>query len=146
MTLPAQPDLATVLRSCAETIRVNLLPEVESAWGRYSGELCAATLDYAIGLIGTDRVAERAAGLQAAIDSLRETVTRDGDADWIAALDGETSFHVASQLLVRGQNQPGELADVVRATLHPVLHEQLDAEMNASMPIFIAFAKNISGL
>jgi hypothetical protein len=152
MTLPVTPDVETVLRSCAETVRDILLPEVESEWGRYSGELCVASIEYAIGLLAGDRSTSRRDALQQAIDGLRGDIerldphTRDDELDpWTVALEAPSPFVAASMLLVASQNEPGPLADRVREVLHPVLYEQLDGELAASMPLFAAFARNISG-
>jgi hypothetical protein len=133
-------------------VREILLPEVETEWGRYSGELCVASLEYAIGLLGADRNTERRTGLSEAIDGLRGDIqrlhpeSRDDELDpWTTALEAPSPFVAASMLLVASQNEPGPLADRVRETLHPVLHSQLDSEMAAAMPLFAAFARNISG-
>jgi hypothetical protein len=145
MTLPIQPDIETVLESCAHTLREVLLPEIESEWGRYSGDLCIASIEYARGLLKGDRNAGRRAELAAAIERLRPDVAAADRRKWHGALDAPSPFVAASALLVAAQNDPGPLADRVRAVLHPVLHAQLDAEMAAAMPLFAAFAKNMVG-
>ena len=145
MTLPIQPDIETVLESCAHTLREVLLPEIESDWGRYCGDLCVASLEYALGLLEGDRNAGRCEELAAAIERLRsEVAAADGD-EWSAALRVASPFGAASALLVAAQNAPGPLADRVRAELHPLLHAQLDSEMSAAMPLFAAFARNMVG-
>jgi hypothetical protein len=145
MTLPVSPDVETVLQSCAETLRDVLLPEIESAWGRYSGELCVASLEYAIGLLQADRNAPRRAALSRAIAELRPVVEASGSAAMLGALAEESPYAAASGLLVASQNEEGEHSERIRAALHPVLHGQLDEEMSAAMPLFIAFARNMAG-
>jgi hypothetical protein len=150
MTLPIQPDIETVLESCAHTLREVLLPEIESEWGRYSGDLCVASLEYALGLLKGDRNAGRREELAAAIENLRPEITaadleEPSIEEWNAALRAPSPFVAASALLVAAQNHPGPLADRVRAGLHPLLHAQLDAEMTAAMPLFAAFARNMVG-
>ena len=49
------------------------------------------------------------------------------------------------QQLVAAQNDPGPLADHVRAILHPLLDAQLDADLASAMPLFAAFARNMVG-
>jgi hypothetical protein len=145
MTLPVNPDVETVLRSCAETLRGVLLPEIESDWGRYSGELCVASLEYAIGLLAGDRNAPRREELARALAGLRSAVEASGSAEMSAALSESSPFEAASKLLVAGQNEPGDTSDRIREQLHPLLYAQLDDEMAAAMPLFIAFAKNMAG-
>ena len=145
MTLPIQPDIETVLESCAHTLREVLLPEIESEWGRYNGDLCVASLEYALGLLQGDRNAARREALAQAIERLRPAITAADRDVWNTALRAPSPFAVASALLVAAQNEPGPLAERVRAELHPLLHEQLDAEMAAAMPLFAAFAKNMVG-
>ncbi|MBW2314664.1 MAG: hypothetical protein JRH10_10770 [Deltaproteobacteria bacterium] len=144
MTLPVTPDAETVLASCVATLRDVVLPEVESDWGRYSAELCVASIEYALGLLGEDRNETRRRGLAQAIEGVAADVRASGGTAWIAALEGSSPFVIAGKLLVAGQNDPGPLAERVRASLHPVLHAQLDAELTAGLPLFAAFAKNMS--
>jgi hypothetical protein len=144
MTLPVTPDAETVLASCVETLRNVVLPEVTTDWGRYSAELCVASIEYALGLLGEDRNELRRRGLAEAIEAVAAEIRASGSPGWVAALEGSSPFAVAGQLLVAGQNDPGPLAERVRAVLHPVLHAQLDAEMAAGLPLFAAFAKNMS--
>lgn len=144
MTLPVTPDAETVLASCLETMRDVVLPEVESDWGRYSAELCVASIEYALGLLGEDRNETRRRALAEAVERVAPDVRASESPVWLAALEGSSPFVVASQLLVAGQDDPGPLAERVRAVLHPVLHAQLDAEMTAGLPLFAAFAKNMS--
>jgi len=143
MTLPVSPDVETVLTSCIETLRDVVLPEVETQWGRYSAELCVASLEYALGLLGDDREAARRGELAEAVDALAGEL-RDAGPVWQAALAGESPFVAAGRLLVAAQNEPGPRACRVREVLHPVLHRQLDAERTAGLPLFAAFARNMS--
>lgn len=150
MTLPIQPDIETVLESCAQTLREVLLPEIETEWGRYSGDLCVASLEYAIGLLKGDRNTSRREQIAQAVEQIRPAIEAAelGDSsreEWNAAFESPSPFGAASALLIAAQNQPGALADRVREVLHPLLHSQLDAEMAASMPLFAAFARNMVG-
>ena len=146
MTLPVSPDVDTILGACIETLRDVVVPEVDNEWARYSGELLIGSLEYARGLLREDRNGERRAALAGAVDGLRSSVEGSGKAEWAAALDDASPFVAASRLLVAAQNDPGPLADEVRSVLHPLLHAQLDAEMASAMPLFIPFAKNMSGV
>jgi hypothetical protein len=121
-----------------------VLPEVESDWGRYSAELCVASIEYALGLLGRDRNEARRRDLAEGIEAVAAEVRASGSASWVAALEGSSPFAIAGKLLVEAQNDPGPLAERVRAALHPRLHAQLDAEMKAGLPLFAAFAKNMS--
>jgi hypothetical protein len=145
MTLPIQPSIETVLESCRNTLREVLLPEIESEWGRYNGDLCIASLEYALGLLEGDRNAARREALAGAIERLRPEIASADLEAWSSALGESSPFAAASALLVVAQNEPGPLAERVRGELHPLLHEQLDAEMAAGMPLFGAFARNMVG-
>ncbi|MBW2273172.1 MAG: hypothetical protein JRG96_07865 [Deltaproteobacteria bacterium] len=146
MTLPVSPDVDTILESCIETLRKVVVPEAQTEWARYSGELLIGSLEYARGLLDDDRNAGRREDLARAIDGIRASVERSEQAEWPAALSGDSPFVVASQLLVTAQNAPGPLAEEVKSALHPLLYAQLDAEMAHSMPLFIPFARNMSGV
>lgn len=145
MTLPTQPDIETVLESCAKTVREILLPELQSEWARYSGDLCAASLEYALGLLQGDRNRTRRDELAAAVDALRPKIAEAESAAWRETLRADSPFVAASALLVAAQNESGPLADHVRAALYPLLDAQLDAEMARAMPLFAAFARNMVG-
>ena len=145
MTLPIQPSIETVLESCRNTLREVLLPEIESEWGRYNADLCVASLEYALGLLEGDRNAARREALAGAIERLRPEITAADLEAWSSALGEPSPFAAASALLVVAQNEPGPLAERVRGVLHPLLHEQLDVEMAAGMPLFGAFARNMVG-
>jgi hypothetical protein len=146
MTLPVSPDVDTILGACIETLRDVVVPEVDTEWARYSGELLIGSLEYARGLLHEDRDGERREALAGAVDGLRSSVEGSGKAEWVAALDDASPFVVASRLLVAAQNEPGSLSDEIRGVLHPLLLAQLDAEMGKTMPLFIPFAKNMSGV
>lgn len=145
MTLPIQPDIETVLESCARTVREILLPELQSEWARYSGDLCAASLEYALVLLQGDRNRTRRDELTAAVDELRPKIAEAGDAAWRESLLSDSPFVAASALLVAAQNHPGPLADHVRAVLHPLLDAQLDVDLAGALPLFAAFARNMVG-
>jgi hypothetical protein len=144
MALPIHPDAENVLRSCAETLRDIVLPEVESDWARYSASLCVASLEYAIGLLDGGRNATHREELAAALEGLRPVLGGDAPAEMREALSTDSPWEAASTLLVAAQNEGGELGGRVREALHPVLFGQLDREMAAAMPLFVAFAKNMS--
>ena len=109
MTLPVNPDVDTILESCIETLREVVVPEAQTEWARYSGELLIGSLEYARGLLDDDRNAGRREDLARAIDGIRASVERSEQAEWPAALAGDSPFVVASQLLVTAQNAPGPL-------------------------------------
>ena len=143
MSLPVRPDPATILRSCIHTLDHVLLPEVESPWGRYSGDLLRAALEYAIGLLGEDRGVRHRSELAAALDALRPLIAETANPTLSAALDEPSPFEAASRLLVAGQQQPGPTSDRVREALRPLLLRQLDEEFAAAVPMLAAFAKNM---
>jgi hypothetical protein len=145
MTLPRNPDVDTILASCIETLRDVVVPEVDSEWARYSGELLVGSLEYARSLLSDPPDPERADALARALDDIRPALAAAEDSEWMTALDGRSPFEAASKLLVKAQGNPDPLADQVRAALHGVLRPQLDAEMNRAMPLFIAFARNMQG-
>lgn len=144
MSLPVHPDAENVLRSCAETLQKVVLPEVETDWGRYSASLCIASLEYAIGLLQGDRNTPNREELALAVEGLRSGLGDEAPSAMREALQADSPWEAASALLVASQNEGGELGEQVRAALHPVLYGQLDREMAAAMPLFIAFAKNMS--
>ena len=51
MALPVTPNVETILRSCVATLNAEIVPELTSDWGRYSGRLVAASLEYALKLL-----------------------------------------------------------------------------------------------
>lgn len=146
MTLPVSPDPDTILTSCIETLRDVVVPNVEGEWPRYSADLLIGSLEYVQQLLREDLDPNRRAELRAALDELAPLVEAAGGSAFAEALAELSPFEAASRMLVASQNEPGELADRVRATLHPVLHRQLDAEMARSMGLFSAFARNMSGV
>ncbi len=148
MTLPVAPDLETILDSCIETLRDVVVPSVEGEWPRYSAELMVGSLEYVKHLLREDFDASRRAELARALDEAREIVLAESAElapEWSEALACESPFEAASKLLIACQNSGGDMADQVRATLHPVLHAQLDAEMGRTMGLFSAFARNMVG-
>jgi hypothetical protein len=50
---------------------------------------------------------------------------------------------VASKLLVAGQGDTSALAEELRAALHPLLEQQLEAQLAASFPLLGAFVANM---
>jgi hypothetical protein len=148
MTLPVAPDVETILDSCIETLRDVVVPSVEGEWPRYSAELMVGSLEYAKHLLREDFDAIRRAELGRALDEVREIVAAepaDLELEWSEALAAESPFEAASRLLVACQNSGGPLAEQVRAALHPVLRAQLDSEMDRTMGLFAAFARNMVG-
>ena len=145
MTLPVAPDVETILDSCIETLRDVVAPNVEGDWPRYSAELMVGSLEYVKQLLREDLDASRREELGRALDEVREVVAADPTPEWSEALAEDSPFEAASKLLVTGQNSDGEVAERVRAILHPVLHAQLDAEMNRTLGLLIAFARNMAG-
>ena len=145
MTLPVAPDVETILDSCIETLRDVVAPSVEGEWPRFSAELMVGSLEYAKALLREDLDASRREELGRALDQVREIVAADPAPEWAEALAEESPFEAASRLLVACQNSGGEVAGRVRATLHPVLRGQLDAEMGRTMGLFSAFARNMVG-
>jgi hypothetical protein len=146
MTLPVSPDVETILDSCIETLRDVVAPNVEGEWPRYSAELMVGSLEYLKHLLTEDFNASRRAELGRAVDEVRGIVAGDSAPEWAEALAEESPFEAASKLLVACQNLKGEVADKVRAKLHPVLNAQLDAEFTRTLGLFGAFARNMAGM
>ncbi|MCP3986532.1 MAG: hypothetical protein GY723_19285 [bacterium] len=145
MTLPVAPDVETILDSCIETLRDVVAPSVEGDWPRYNAELMVGSLEYVKHLLREDIDASRREELSRALDQVKEIVAADPAPEWAEALQEESPFEAASRLLVACQNSGGEVAERIRATLHPVLHAQIDAEMARTMGLFSAFARNMVG-
>ena len=146
MTLPVAPDVDTILDSCIETLRDVVVPNVEGEWPRYSADLMVGSLEYVKQLLREDFDASRRAELGRALDEVREIVAGESASEWSEALASDSPFEAASRLLVACQNLGGEVADRVRATLHPVLYAQLNAEMSRTLGLFGAFARNMAGI
>ncbi len=140
MTLPLTPSVETILRSSIETLKTAIVPELTSEWGRYSGHLLSAALEYAITQLREDRQARHRSELAEALEALRPAIANSGDEELAAALDEPSPFEAASRLLVAGQRSPGLPADEVRAGLRPLLLRQLDEEFAAGLPLLMAFA------
>ncbi len=144
MALPVTPDVETILRACAATVRAEIVPELTSDWGRYSGNLVAASLEYAVALLadpeGPDR---RRRELAEAIEALRPRIEAADRAELANALAATSPYQAASGLLVAAQNDSSPLASELRATLHPLLEQQLEAQLAASGPLLAAFVTNM---
>jgi hypothetical protein len=145
MTLPVAPDVETILDSCIETLKDAVVPHIEGEWPRYSAELLVGSLEYVKHLLGEDFNQSRRLELEHALEEVREFLAEESSSEWAEALAENSPFEAASRLLVASQNAGGEVAERVRATLHPVLHAQLDAEMGRSLGLFAAFARNMAG-
>jgi hypothetical protein len=78
------------------------------------------------------------------VAEVAERVREADSSAFTAALSEASPFEAASRLLIASQNEPGALADAVKATLHPILYSQLDAEMTRSIGMFLAFARNMT--
>ncbi len=146
MTLPVAPDVDTILDSCIETLRDVVAPNVEGEWPRYSAELMVGSLEYVKHLLSEDFNASRRKELGCAVDEVRGIVADDSAPQWAEALAEESPFEAASKLLVACQDLGGDVAERVRATLHPVLYAQLDAEFGRTIGLFGAFARNMAGI
>jgi hypothetical protein len=144
VALTVTPDVETILRSCATTLRAEIVPELTSDWGRYSGNLVAASLDYALTLLADPQApARRRRELAEAIETLRPRIEAAGSPDFASALEATTPYEIASRLLVAGQNDSSPLAAELRAALHPLLEQQLEAQLAASAPLLAAFVTNM---
>lgn len=145
MTLPVGPDLETVLDSCIETLRDVVLPGVEGDWQRYSAELIVGSLEYAKHLSAESHNETRHAELSAALREVQKVTAAERSSEWAEALAGDSPFVSASRVLVACQNSESDIADRIRAILHPVLDGQLEAEMARTMGLFVAFVRNMQG-
>ena len=75
MALTVTPDVETILRSCVATLNEEIIPELTSDWGRYSGNLVAASLEYALTLLSEPEApAQRRRELAEAIEALRPSI------------------------------------------------------------------------
>jgi hypothetical protein len=145
LTLPVTPNVETILRSCVETLNAEVVPELTSDWGRYSGKLVAASLEYALTLLSDPEAPERRRReLAEVIESLRPGIEAAGSSALKAALEADSPYEVASRLLVAGQGDSSALAEELRAALHPLLEQQLEAQMAASLPLLGAFVANMT--
>ena len=144
MTLPVTPNIETILRSCVATLNAEIVPELTSDWGRYSGNLVAASLEYALTLLSEPEApAQRRRELAEAIEALRPSIEAAGRPEFTAALEAGSPYEVASKLLVAGQSASSTLAEELRAALHPLLQQQLEAQLAASSPLLRAFVTNM---
>ena len=144
MALPVTPDVETILRSCVVTLNTEVVPELTSDWGRYSGKLVAASLEYALTLLSDPEApAQRRRELAEAIEALRPSIEASRRPEFTAALEADSPYEVASKLLVAGQGDTSALAEELRAALHPLLEQQLEAQLAASFPLLGAFVANM---
>lgn len=149
MSLPVPPDAETILSNCIATLRDVIIPDAHDEWARFNAGLLVGALEYAIARLDDDRENRHRADLRAAVERLRCVVLEPGRANeagvLAGALDATSPFEAASQLLVWGQNNPGDLADELRRVLHPVLFAQLECELKAAEPIMSALARGMRG-
>ncbi len=144
MALTVTPNVETILRSCIATLDAEIVPELTSDWGRYSGKLVAASLEYALTLLSEPEApAQRRRELAEVIEALRPSIEAAERPEFTAALDAGSPYEVASKLLVAGQNDSSSLAEELRAALHPLLEQQLGAQLAASSPLLRAFVTNM---
>jgi len=144
LTLPVTPTVETILRSCVATLNAEIVPELTSDWGRYSGKLVAASLEYALTLLSDPEApAQRRRELADTIETLRPSIEAAGRPEFMAALGADSPYEVASKLLVAGQGDSSALAEDLRAALHPLLEQQLEAQLAASAPLLGAFVVNM---
>ena len=145
MALTVTPSIETILRSCVATLNSEIVPELTSDWGRYSGKLVAASLEYALTLLADPEApARRRQELADAIEALRPSIEASGRPEFTAALEAGSPYEVATKLLVAGQGDSSALAEELRAALHPLLEQQLEAQMAASFPLLGAFVANMT--
>ena len=144
MALTVTANVETILRSCVTTLNDEIIPELTSDWGRYSGNLVAASLEYALTLLSDPQApARRRQELAEAIEALRPSIEAAGHPEFTAALEAGSPYEAASKLLVAGQNASGPLAEELRAALHPLLQQQLEAQFAVSSPLLRAFVTNM---
>jgi hypothetical protein len=144
LALPVTPNVETILRSCVATLNAEIVPELTSDWGRYSGKLVAASLEYALTLLSEPEApAQRRRELAEAIEALRPSIEASGRPEFTAVLEADSPYEVASKLLVAGQSDSSALAEELRAALHPLLEQQLEAQLAASFPLLGAFVANM---
>ena len=145
MTLPVPPTTRLILENNIAVMRDIILPAVKEDWARFNASLMVGALEYALYGLDRDRGAEYRRNLAAALERVRGTIEKSGQAGAIAALAEKSPFDAASKLLVWGQNNPGPLASEVQKVLHDELFRQLDEEVKASDPMKGAFAAGLAG-
>jgi len=144
LALTVTPNVETILRSCITTLDAEIVPELTSDWGRYSGKLVAASLEYALTLLSEPEApAQRCRELAEAIETLRPSIEAAGRPEFTTALEAGSPYLVASKLLVAGQSDSSSLAEELRAVLHPLLEQQLGEQLAASSPLLRAFVTNM---
>ena len=144
MALPVTPNVETILRSCVATLNAEIVPELTSNWGRYSARLVAASLEYALTLLSEPEApARRRRELAEAIEALRPSIEAANRPEFTAALAADSPYEMASKLLIAGQSDSSALAEELRSALHPLLEQQLEAQLAASSPLLAAFVVNM---
>jgi hypothetical protein len=133
VSLPVQPEPATILRAAIRTLNDVVVPDLTGEWERVCGTMVADSLQYALDLLADDRAPARRQQLALAVESLRPVVVASGAEEALAALEQASPFEAASRLLIHAQGVPGPGSDAIRATLHPVLMQQLDVEFDAAL-------------
>ena len=90
-----------------------------------------------------DAQAQRRRELAEAIETLRPRIEAAGSPEFTAGLEADSPYEAASRLLVAAQNDSSPLAAELRAELHPLLAQQLAAQLGASAPLLGAFVTNM---
>jgi hypothetical protein len=126
VTIPVLPRVEDILVNSATALRTTVLPTVSDEFAQLTVALVATALEYAVELLADPRDVAHRAELDVALHQL-------GDVPGVDA--GASCFARASQALVWAQENPGARADGVRATLHPVLIDQLEREAAAAAPL-----------
>ncbi len=134
MTLPALPDVDTILANSAAVLRDVVLPELHDEWPRSCTRIIVEALHYASELLHDNRPARHREELAAVLDELcpglgPEAAARAGDG---------SAYERASGLLVWAREDGGADAERVIAALHPILSAQLDEEVAAAAPLLSA--------
>ena len=146
MTLPVPPSPATILQNGIATLRDVLMPLTkDDEWARFNGGLLMGALQYALEALEEDRASSNREGIATALEDIRQLVEQSEVAEIIEMLNLSSPFEAASQLLVWGQNNPGEVASELQKALRAELFTQLDRELAASEPIMGAFQRGMRG-
>lgn len=142
MTLPVLPSVEPILANSASVLRSVVLPSLTQDWPRTCTRIVAAALDYANGLLASDR----AAGHRAELDHALAQVAERCGAEVGAIVDGTGSpFERASAVLVWGQTHDHPDAVVARDVLHPVLLGQLERETAEAEQLMAALTMAMRG-
>ena len=145
MTLPVPPDPRVIIQNSIVTLREVIAPLAEDEWARFNASLLIGALEYALGGLDRDRGAEHRSALAAKVASLKAVVDKNGDKELLAAFAEKSPFVAASQMLVWGQNHPGDTAAAIQKTLRAELYAQLDEEIGAAAPMMGAFVRGMAG-